>query len=366
VTVPLAAASTPALWYLTRGTGAVALLLVTASLVLGIVQEGRYSAGGRLPRFAAGALHRSVSLLVLAFLAVHIITAVADTFAPIRLVDAVVPFAGIYRPLWLGLGAVAFDLLIALTVTSLLRRRIGRRAWRGVHWAAYAVWPVAVLHGLGTGSDAKSAWLQLLTVACVVLVAAAVGTRLLRSGPGRAGLRTVGAGALVAVLLGGAAWASGGPLASGWARRAGTPERLLRPAAAKATAARPTPRPPRDPLAHGFSAALDGTRHQGVGRDGTAVVDLLLHSHPATIRVRLGGSVDGDGGLLMSQSAVYLGPPGDPGRYRGRVRTLDGTHLSADLGSPDGHVLRLTLDLRMEGSHVGGAARTRPEGSVPG
>ena len=74
-----------------------------------------------------------------------------------RLVDVVVPFVGAYRPFWLGLGALALDLLAALIVTSLLRARIGLRAWRAVHWVAYACWPVALVHGLGTGSDVAPA-----------------------------------------------------------------------------------------------------------------------------------------------------------------------------------------------------------------
>jgi sulfoxide reductase heme-binding subunit YedZ len=139
-------------WYLTRGSGAVALMLLTLSLILGVAQIGRL-ASRRWPRFAVDGLHRSSSLLALVFLGVHILTAVLDTFAPISLIDAVVPFIGAYRPVWLGLGAVAFDLLLAVIATSLIRVWLGRRAWRTVHWLAYAVWPIAVLHGLGAGSE---------------------------------------------------------------------------------------------------------------------------------------------------------------------------------------------------------------------
>ena len=101
------------------------------------------------------AVHRNASLLAMVFLCVHIATALLDGFAPIRLIDVIVPFGSAYRPLWLGFGAVAFDLLIAVTITSLLRRRLGYRAWRATHWAAYACWPVALLHGLGTGATPR-------------------------------------------------------------------------------------------------------------------------------------------------------------------------------------------------------------------
>jgi predicted ferric reductase len=229
--VILAAAGPSPLWYLSRGTGAVTLVLLSASVILGITGTLRWRLGARTPRFVVDGLHRNVSLLVVVLLAAHVATSLLDPFAHLRVLDAVVPLASRYRPLWLGLGALAFDLLIALTVTSLLRARLGLRAWRAVHWAAYACWPVAVLHGLGSGTDARSAWLLLLTVACVAGVIAALAARLLRDWPARAGLR-LGALALVAAAVGGTvAFTLQGPLKPGWARRAGTPPTLLAPPA---------------------------------------------------------------------------------------------------------------------------------------
>ena len=102
--VVLAASGGSAYWYLTRSTGAVALLLLTLAIVLGVVDVRRWSTP-RWPRFIVDSLHRNVSLLAMTFLAVHIITSVLDSFAPISLLDAFVPFAGSYRPFWLGLGA---------------------------------------------------------------------------------------------------------------------------------------------------------------------------------------------------------------------------------------------------------------------
>src|ERR1700761_6959629 len=127
--------------YRARGTGAVSLVLLTASVVLGIVGSVRFTAP-RWPRFAIDAVHRDVSLLVLVVLAIHIVTSVLDGFAPITLLDGVIPFVTPYRPLWMGLGTLAFDLLLAIAITSLIRRRLGYRTWRAVHWLAYASWPV--------------------------------------------------------------------------------------------------------------------------------------------------------------------------------------------------------------------------------
>ena len=172
----VAAASTKALWYLSRGSGVVSLILLTASTVLGITTAVRW-ASARWPRFIVEGLHKNISLLSVVFLGIHIATAVLDGYVPIRWIDAVVPFAGQYKPLWLGLGAVAVDLLIAVTVTSLLRVRIGYQAWRAVHWLAYACWPVAVIHGLGIGSDRGQTWMQLIDAVCIAAVAAAVFAR---------------------------------------------------------------------------------------------------------------------------------------------------------------------------------------------
>lgn len=232
----LAATSGPSIaWYLTRATGAVAMLLLTASVALGILDVGRHSST-RWPRFVLDALHRNVSLLAVVFLTLHIVTTLLDTFAHISIVAAFIPFTSSYRPFWLGLGALACDLLLALVITSLLRRRLGFSAWRATHWLAYACWPIALLHGLGTGSDVKSAWMLLLSVACVLVVIAAVLTRLLRGWPENARVRggalaVTGAFALFLVV-----WLPSGPLGSEWARRSGTPTSMLPHASTTRTA----------------------------------------------------------------------------------------------------------------------------------
>ncbi|HEV3283533.1 MAG TPA: ferric reductase-like transmembrane domain-containing protein [Solirubrobacteraceae bacterium] len=223
---PLASAGPSVYWYLTRSTGAVALLLLTLAVALGVIEVQRWSTP-RWPRFVVDSLHRSVSLLAMAFLAVHILTSVLDSFAPIALADAFIPFAGAYRPFWLGLGAVSFDLLLAVTVTSLLRRRLGFTGWRTIHWLTYASWPIALVHGLGTGSDVKSAWLLWLSIACAALVVAAVAARALIGWRGSGGRRGAALGAAAAFSLFLVLWLPGGPLGREWPRRSGTPASLL-------------------------------------------------------------------------------------------------------------------------------------------
>jgi len=177
----------PGLWYATRATGLVTLLLLTVSVLLGILTAGRFT-GGSWPRFLSQGLHRNISLLVLAFLALHVGTTVVDTYTSISLTAAFVPFASAYKAAWLSLGAVAVDLLLALMATSLVRRWLGYRAWRRVHWLAYACWPVAVAHGLGIGTDRATAWVLALSLACVAAVLATAAWRLVaaaRPGPAR-------------------------------------------------------------------------------------------------------------------------------------------------------------------------------------
>ena len=156
----LAAGPTP-FWYLTRSAGVVAMVLLTTSVALGILDFSRWSSPG-WPRFLSDTLHRNVSMLALVMVVLHVITTVLDGFAPISFQDAIIPFLSPYRPLWLGLGALSFDLLLAVTVTSLMRKRLGYRTWRGVHWAAYACWPLAHVpraryrHGRVVDVDARA------------------------------------------------------------------------------------------------------------------------------------------------------------------------------------------------------------------
>lgn len=166
------------LWYTTRASGAVALILLSAVVVLGVLARKRVEGRG-WPRFLNATLHRDLSLIVSVFLVLHIVTAAVDPFTHLGIVAATVPFGSSYRTFWLGLGTAGFELLLAVLVTSLLRRWIGYRVWRAVHWVAYAAWPVAVVHTIGTGTDADSPWLLVILVACVAAAAAAVLWRVL-------------------------------------------------------------------------------------------------------------------------------------------------------------------------------------------
>ena len=343
MSLSLAATLSPsAYWYLARGTGAVALVLLTASVVLGIVGSVRFTAP-RWPRFAIDTVHRDVSLLVLVVLAIHIVTSVLDGFAPIRLFDGVIPFVTPYRPLWMGLGTLSFDLLLAIAITSLVRRRLGYRAWRAIHWLAYASWPVAVLHGLGTGSDVKQWWMLGLTAACIMAVLVAVWTRIAHVSGDHAGMRVPATALAVITPIGLAIFALAGPLQQGWARKAGTPRSLLGHSAPRAPAVARTPRSGSgsgsggsDPLGGSFTSSLSGTVSESQAPGGAIVnLDLQVNGHVrGRLRVRLGGvPIDAGGGLSMTGSQVDLAVAGEPSALQGSIVSLQGEEFVARVRS---------------------------------
>lgn len=354
--------SSHAYWYATRGSGVVSLVLLTCVVALGVAGSLRLRSD-RWPRFVVTGLHRNLTLLTLVFLGIHIVTNLLDAFARIRLQDAFIPFVGSYRPIWLGLGAVAFDLLLALTATSLLRARIGYRTWRSLHWLAYAAWPVALAHGLGTGSDARFGWMQALTVVCVLLVAAAVARRLVVSSatPAR---RILAASGAACVLLGGAIWYAGGPGARGWAARAGTPTALL-PHVTKtvASVAASSPQQSVDLPAVPFTTQLSGTI-SSVVESGSGLVRLDIRARTSgavdgRLWIRLQGSPLDNGGVAMNASGVAFGPASAPNEYVGKITALQGTELALSLQNAHGRQIALDVLLNVDQTtrHVTGTLR---------
>jgi len=169
--------TSPLLWYVNRGSGVVLLLVLTLTTVLGILSTSRrFSA--LWPRFVTQGLHRSVAGTAAVLLVAHATSAVVDTYVDIRWWQALVPFGATYKPLYLSLGTLALDLIGVIIVTSVMRDRIPTRTWRAVHVLSYLTFGVAVVHGVGIGTDAGQRWSVLLTLACVGLVALATLARL--------------------------------------------------------------------------------------------------------------------------------------------------------------------------------------------
>jgi predicted ferric reductase len=177
------------LWYATRGAGMVSLILLTVVGCLGMLTVGRWQRPG-WPRFLTAELHSNLALLSIAFLAIHILIAVLDPYTSLGVGAALIPFSSPYRQFWLGLGGVAMYMIGAVIVTSLLRARIGRRTWRAVHWLSYAAWPIAVLHGIGTGTDGEEAWGLIIVGGCVLAVLASLAWRIAATRAARTQMET--------------------------------------------------------------------------------------------------------------------------------------------------------------------------------
>jgi hypothetical protein len=357
------ATATSPLWFATRATGLIALVLLTGTVVLGIVTSVRF-AGPAWPRFVTVSLHRNLSLLTITFTALHVLTTITDPFAPISALSVVVPFTSGYRRIWLGFGAVAFDLLLAVLVTSLLRTRIGPRTWRAVHWAGYACWPVALVHGLGTGTDGAARWVLAITAVCTLAVISAGVWRLAAGWPAHAGLRVAAAAAAAAVALATAGWAWAGPLGPGWARRAGTPAALLaRSSGSGATASAGS----AGGLSGGsgasgirsgssafpalpFQARLAGTVTFAPGPSGGDSTVTLAMTDGSAVRLKI--TISGpavQGGVAMTASSVQLGPASAPTRYTGQVVVLEGSVIQATV-SGAGRRLSVVIDLTSQTS----------------
>ena len=214
------------LWYTARGLGMVLLLNLTAVVVLGLATNR----GWTLPtwqRFLVAGLHRNLSLLAVPLLALHGLMVMLDPYARLGLRDITIPFGSAYRQLWLGLGVLAGELMVALVLTSLVRQRLGFRLWKVTHWAAYAAWPLTILHGLGTGSDVKVGWALLVYAACVGAVLIALLGRLSGGSTETEGLRAIAAIISVVGFIALLIWTIAGPLQPGWALTAGTPRDLI-------------------------------------------------------------------------------------------------------------------------------------------
>lgn len=172
----------PLLWYLNRATGISLLVLLSATMVLGVLSIGGRPARG-LPRFVTQHLHRNLALLAVVALVVHVVTAVADSYVDIRWWHAFVPFDASWEPLGLWLGALALDVIVVVVITSALRVRLSHRAWRAVHHSAWLCWALGVAHGVLVGTDLRSfdAWAVYPSAVSVGAVALAAVFRLTRS-----------------------------------------------------------------------------------------------------------------------------------------------------------------------------------------
>lgn len=168
---------TTTLWYTTRATGMVVLILLTITVMIGTLTFGRRTWPG-VPLFTTRDVHRNIALLAVLLLVVHIVTAVLDPFSRLTWLMVFVPFQGAYRPVYMAAGVVAMELLLVLILTSLSQRWFNARAWRVAHFAAYPCWVLAVVHGTGAGTDAAQDWATGVQIGCGCAVILAIVWRL--------------------------------------------------------------------------------------------------------------------------------------------------------------------------------------------
>ena len=331
-----------------------ALVLLTVSLALGVANVRRMQVANL--RFVVDALHRNASLLATAFVLLHVVTTLLDSFAPIGLLDVVLPFHSTYRPLWLGLGALSFDLMAAVMITSVARRRFGLRTWRAVHWLVYVSWPIALVHSYGTGTDPRAHWMLVLTGGCVAVVLVAVAFRISAGWPDQLPARLSALAAAALLALGLVAWLPSGPLASGWARRAGTPVALLAAAHGGVTTPAAAAAGPATHSGAGTPVSLTArfrghVRQEQLG-PGAAAVDIALLVADPTLRhvhIRIEGRGIPGGGVEMSDSQVSAGPAANPDRYAGRVTALDGATIQASAADSNGATVVIVARLEAQG-----------------
>jgi methionine sulfoxide reductase heme-binding subunit len=170
--------SDPTFWLLARATGITSYVLLTTSVLAGLVVKSR-PFGRAIKPASATQLHRTLALLSLSALALHGVTLVLDETIEIGLAALLVPGTAPYRPLWTGLGVLAGELMLIVYVSFALRRRIGQKNWRRLHWATYGTFAAATLHGLLAGSDSGQLWAQALYVGAVAAVVFATAWRVL-------------------------------------------------------------------------------------------------------------------------------------------------------------------------------------------
>ncbi|HXV32427.1 MAG TPA: ferric reductase-like transmembrane domain-containing protein [Gaiellaceae bacterium] len=179
--------SDPTLWFLARSSGLVAYGLLTASVLAGLIVKAR-PLGTSVRPAAVVDLHRFLALLGLGALVLHGAALALDDAVDIGLAALLVPGASPYRPLPTALGVLAAELMVLIYVSFSLRRRIGQKAWRSLHWLTYLVFAFATLHGLAAGTDSGRSWALALYGAAVGAVLGAVAWRLLVP-PTRGGAR---------------------------------------------------------------------------------------------------------------------------------------------------------------------------------
>jgi Ferric reductase like transmembrane component len=310
-------------WVTMRAAGYTSFALLTASVALGLLLSSQWRSV-RWPRFATTELHRFVTLLALIFIAIHVLVALLDRFIRFRPIEVLVPFVSHYRPAWTGLGIVAAYLAAAVWATTWLQRLIGYRWWRRLHYATFAVYMAAAVHGIGSGSDTGSLWSWALYLASFALVGALLALRL-AAREQRQAPRTAPAGAAPAPPS-----ATGGLGAvPAWTGR---------------------------PVEEGFWARLEGRMQQRPDGDGGVLVQLdgtLWGGFDGWLRLLVRGSMPPGGDRMrVRDNWLYL-QGRDGARYQGRISAFDRVRLWGHISADHREAPPLAITIELIGTRAG-------------
>jgi DMSO/TMAO reductase YedYZ heme-binding membrane subunit len=381
-------------WDIARAGGFTAYLLVTASVVLGLVLSMRWQARW-WPRLVSYELHIWITILSFVFLVIHMLASWLDPFTRFGLNELLLPFASHYRPLWMAFGIVAAYLALAVTLSLFIRQRIGYLWWRRLHQLSFAVWALAIIHGLATGSDTRTPWGIEIYMVSAVVVCALLCARLMQSvGPGERA-HPLWAGAVAGALAVAIIWAATGPLRPGWNAIANNHNGTggIAQAAGSAT---PTATPTA-PFGQPFTSSAQGVvSTQTDANTGQPIVQLdltLAGSQQGVLQIQLwqqingggngrgegdnedgdhgdhgkNGSKNGNGSVSVTTSQVTLGANAATPLYQGQLSTLNGGSMVArlDATQPGQPALQLTINVQVQGNTVSGTVSGTPLVFVP-
>ncbi len=351
--------NTKFLWYTSRATGVIALVLLGIVLTLGILTASKSTPLG-IGKFIGPDLHRRLSISTLVFLVAHIISAILDPFVTVGLGAAVIPFAAKYRPLWVGLGTVSFDLLLVIVATSVVRHKFNHRVWKKIHYLSWVVVSLVLFHALGTGSDAHIKLVEGIYVAFVLVMGGAGLYRAYREFGLDKGRKVIASASLVVVPVALLGWAVNGPLKAGWAKSATGysifPTTTIAVASGTSTKTATSSQVSSGPavVLPVTNAAISGTMTQTQTNSG--VVVLVLRGSVANsvdyVEVQLNGVVQ-EGALALESSTAFLGTKTTPNTYTGTVTQANGSALTLSLRGPKGTVTA-NLNVSLSGSSFSG------------
>lgn len=157
-------------WNVARAGGFTSYILLTLAVAVGLALSAQLQSPSRWPRLLNNELHNFLTLLGTIFLGVHILAVWIDPFTHFGWNEVLIPLASHYRPEWMALGIVGLYLGIAVGISTWLRPRIGYTWWRRLHFLTLAIYVLATIHGIGTGSDTQTWWALGLYLGSVILV----------------------------------------------------------------------------------------------------------------------------------------------------------------------------------------------------